>query len=188
MMKYIKSILLMAVLVFGVVAARCEAATIAIVPLVNAVEFNTKGDEQVPNAIFYNEAMGILKKSPGYVLVDNARLRHAVEEELTFGKLPTKEQMLKVSKRSKVDILVAAMLTNYGRKPVQKSVHETNMQMDVKAKVVTYNRLTGKFESRNYVDDRIYDATLESRFDLVQESWGRLVRRMFSNIAKVKER
>lgn len=187
-MKYIKSILLAVLVLFGTAAVKCEAATIAIIPLINAVEFNTKGDEQVPNMIFYNEAIGILKKSPGYSLVDNARLRHAVEEELTFGKLPTQAQMLKVAKRSNVDIIVAAMLTNYGRKPANKSAHEFNLQMDVKAKVVTYNRLTGKFESRNYEDDTIYDATQESRYDLVQESWMRLVRRIFSNVAKVKER
>lgn len=187
-MKYIKSILLAMVVLLGVVSVKCEAATVAIVPLINVVEFDTKGEEQVPNMIYYNQAIGVLKKSPGYSLVDNARLRHAVEEELTYGKLPTKEQMLKVAKRGNVDIIVAAMLTNYGRKPANKSVHEVNMQMDVRAKVATYNRLTGSFESRNYVDDKVYDATLESRYDLVQESWGRLVRRIFSNVAKVKSR
>lgn len=187
-MKVIKTILLAALLLFGAVIMECEAATIAIVPLVNKVEFNTQGEEQVPNAIYYNEAMGILKKTPGYSLVDNARLRHAVEEEMIFGQLPTQEQMLKVSKRSNVDIIVATVLTNYGRKPVAKSTHEATMQMDVVAKVATFNRLTGKFESKTYSDDKVYDATLESRYDLVQESWGRLVRRIFGNIVKAKSR
>jgi len=187
-MKYIKSILLAVLVLLGTAVVKCEAATIAIVPLINAVEFDTKGDEQVPNAIFYNEAIGILKKTPGYSLVDNARLRHAVEEELTYGQLPTEAQLMKVSKRSNVDIVVATILTNYDRKPARKSANEINMQMDVKAKVVSYNRLTGKFETRNYVDDKVYDVTLESRYDLVQESWGRLVRRIFSNVAKAKSR
>ena len=175
------------VLAFGMAATCCQAATVAIIPLINNVEFNTQGEEQVPNMIYYNEGIGVMKKAPGYSLVDNARLRHAVEDNFEIGKLPTQEQMMKVSKRSNVDIIIASMLTKYGRKPAGKSAHEMNMQMDVEAKVVTYNRLTGKYKVKNFNDDTIYDATLESRFDLVQESWGRLVRRIFSSVIKVKE-
>ena len=181
-MKNIKILILFAVLIFSCFVTQVEAAKVAIVPLVNRVEFNTKEEEQVPNQIFYNVALGIMRENSGYMLIENDRLRHAIENNMKPYEVPTVEQMMAVCKKANVDILIAMELTNYGRKPVRKSEHELNLQMDVKANLVTYNRLTGKYDKRKCEDTSIYDATLESRYDKVQEAWTKLVKREFTKL------
>lgn len=181
-MKNIKTLILFVALIFSCFITQVEAAKVAVIPLINKVEFNTVEEEKVPNQIFYSVALGILRENSGYMLIENDRLRHAIESNIDPYKMPTLEQMKNVSKKANVDILIAMELTNYGRKPVRKSEHELNLQMDVKANLVTYNRLTGNFEKRKCQDTSIYDATLESRYDKVQEAWTKLVRREFTKL------
>ncbi len=181
-MKNIKTLILFVALIFSCFVTQVDAAKVAIVPLVNRVEFNTKDEEQLPNQIFYNIALGIMRDNSGYMLIENDRLRHAIENNMKPYEVPTEEQMKTVCKKANVDILIAMELTNYGRKRSNKSAHEITMQMDVKANLVTYNRLTGKYEKRKCEDTSYYDATSESRYNLVQEAWTKLVRREFTKL------
>lgn len=183
-MRFLKSLFLVAVLLLSLAAGKIEAATVAVIPLINRVEFNTVEEEKVPNQIFYTEGLGALRDKPGYILVENDRLRHAIENNTTPNEMPTHEQMKLISKKSNVDILLAVELTDYGRKRYNKGSGEMFMQMDIKANVVTYNRLTGKYKCKVIRDDTPYDATLESRYDRVQEAWIKLVRREFGRIVK----
>ena len=181
-MKNIKTLILFVALIFSCFITQVDAAKVAIVPLINKVEFNTQEEEKVPNQIFYSVALGILRENSGYMLIENDRLRHAIENNMKPYEIPTIEQMMAVSKKANVDILIAMELTNYGRKMVQKSAHEMTLQMDVKANLITYNRLTGKYDKRKCEDTSYYDATLESRYDKVQEAWTKLVRREFTKL------
>ncbi|MCQ2380999.1 MAG: hypothetical protein MJ032_01480 [Acidaminococcaceae bacterium] len=165
-----------------------EAATIAMAPLTNKVVFATPEEENVPNRIFFDVALDVIKNKQGYRLVDNGRLQYAMEKNIEKGKLPGKEQLQEISKKSNVDIIVAMELTNYGQKLAHKSANEINYQMDVKANLVAYNRLTGKFISKKCVDDSIIDATLGSRWDLVKEAWIKLVRREFNSLTASKRK
>ena len=183
-MKHIKTIFFCLAFVLCVGLAKTEAATVAVIPLINRVEFNTVEEEKVPNQIFYTVGLNALREKPGYMLIENDRLRHAIENNIKPYEMPTQEQMKEISKKSNVDILIAVELINYGRKRLNKGQNEMFMQMDIKANVVTYNRLTGKYVKKVMKDDSPYDATLESRYNRVQESWTKLVRREFSRIVK----
>lgn len=183
-MRFLKSLFLVAVLCLSFAAGKTQAATVAVIPLINRVEFNTVEEEKVPNQIFYTVGLNALREKPGYMLIENDRLRHAIENNLKPYEMPTHEQMKEISKKSNVDILIAVELTNYGRKRLNKGQNEMFMQMDIKANVVTYNRLTGKYVKKTMKDDSPYDATMESRYNRVQESWTKLVRREFSRIVK----
>ena len=183
-MKNWKHFILAAILACGCAVVPAEAATVAIMPLINRVEFATPEAEQEPNQIFYNEALGVLKKRPGYMLVDTDRLRHAIRQNVVPGQLPTKEQLMTVTKKGNVDLVLCMELTGYSKKPVQRSMHEINVQMNVQGNLVAYNRLTGKYLVKKCKDDRIIDATLTSRWDVVQESWVRMVRREIERLTK----
>lgn len=181
-MKNIKTLILFVALIFSCFIAQVDAAKVAVIPLINKVEFNTVEEEKIPNQIFYTVALGVLRENSGYMLIENDRLRHTIENNMKPYELPTVEQMMAVSKKANVDVLIAMELTNYGRKMVQKSAHEMTLQMDVKANLITYNRLTGKYDKRKCEDTSYYDATMESRYDKVQEVWTKLVRREFTKL------
>ena len=60
--------------------------------------------------------------------------------------------------------------------------------MKVKANLVSYNRLTGKYVIKQCVDDSEFDETLTSRWDVTQESWIRMVKQEFDRITRFKKK
>lgn len=54
-----------------------EAATVALLPLVN----NVKGDE-LSGQIFYQEAIGTLNDYPEYMMIENDKLTAAIEKPI----------------------------------------------------------------------------------------------------------
>ena len=177
-----------AVLMSGVVAARVEAATIAIIPLINKVEFQSAEEEQVPNQIFNNQALAVIKNKPGYMLVENERLRHAVKENIDPYTLPTKEQLAVVSKKGNVDIVLAMELTNYALRVPDRQGDTRMVIVDVRGNLASYNRLTGKYVIKRCGDANEVDETFTSRWDLVQEDWNRLVRQEIDRITRTKKK
>lgn len=188
-MKVLKYLCMAAVLLFSAAALKVEAATVAIIPLINKVEFNTVEEERVPNLIFINEAVNILKKKPGYTLSENARVRHAIEDNVDPYKLPTREQLAAICKKGNVDIVFAMELTDYDYDMLDVGRTDSRtMKMRVKANMVTYNRLTGEYVKKPCVDDSEIDEVFSSRWDPVQECWTRLVRQEFDRVTKVRSR
>lgn len=62
--------------VFSIPAfSSAEAATVALLPLVN----NVKGDE-LAGQIFYQEAIGTLNDYPEYMMIENDKLTAAIEK------------------------------------------------------------------------------------------------------------
>lgn len=186
-MKQIKTIFLCLAIVLCAGLARVEAATVALIPLINKVEFQTVEQERVPNQIYMTQALAVLKNKPGYMLVENDRLRHAIKDNIDPYKLPTKEQMQTVSKKGNVDIVFAMELVNYDYSVIP-SLDAPTVKMNVRANLVSYNRLTGKYVIKQCVDDSEFDETLTSRWDVTQESWIRMVKQEFDRITRFKKK
>lgn len=186
-MKVLKYLCMVAVMLVSAATIKVEAATVAVLPLINKVEFNTVEEERVPNTIFIREAVDILKKKPGYMLSESAKLRHAIEENVDPYKLPTREQMAAICKKGNVDIIFAMELTNYDYSVDNASISRI-MKMNVRANMVTYNRLTGQYVKKPCVNDSEIDEVFSSRWDPVQECWMRLVRQEFDRVTKVRSR
>lgn len=188
-MKVLRYLCMAAVMLVSAAAIKVEAATVAVIPLINKVEFNTVDEERVPNLIFIREAVEILKKRPGYMLCESARLRHAIEENIDPYKLPTREQLALICKKGNVDIIFAMELTDYDYDMLDMGRTDSRiMKMRVKANMITYNRLTGQYQKKPCVDDSEIDETFSSRWDPVQECWTRMVRQEFDRVIKVRSR
>ena len=90
-----------------------EAATVALLPLVNNVE----GDE-LANQVYYKQAINAIKAQPGFVLVENDQLTLAMENS-KFGIAGINQKTLeKIAKEGDVDVVFAMQLDKLGRKPV----------------------------------------------------------------------
>lgn len=186
-MKVFKYMLAVVALVISFAAVKVEAATVAVIPLINKVEFNTAEEEKVPNMIYMNQALAVLKNKPGYMLVENDRLRHAIKDNVDPYKLPTKEQMKTISKKGNVDIVFAMELTNYDYK-IQEQGQARMTIMNVCANLVSYNRLTGEYYIKKCVDNTEEDEVFTSRWDIVQEAWTKMVKQEFDRITRFKKR
>lgn len=186
-MKKLKYILTIFVLLLGVTVARVEAATVAVIPLINKVEFASVEEEKVPNMVYMNQAVNVLKNKQGFMLVDNDRLRHAVKTNIEPYKMPTKEQMAEVCKKGNVDIVFAMELLNYDYNVREQSTTRLAI-MNVRANLASYNRLTNQYVVKKCVDNEELDETFTSRWDIVQEAWSKMVRQEFDRITRVKKK
>lgn len=186
-MKNLKYILSVFVLLLCVAFTRAEAATVAVVPLINKVEFATAEEEKVPNMVYMNQAMNILKNKQGFMLVENERVRYAIKTNVEPYKMPTREQLVEVCKKGNVDIVFAMELVNYDY-TVKEQTTTRMAILNVRANLVSYNRLTNEYTIKKCVNDEELDETFTSRWDIVQEAWSKMVRQEFDRITRVKKK
>lgn len=182
-MKKIYRFLLMAVLTLclSVTALAAEAASIALVPLIN----NVQGDE-VANQIFYKSAIGAINAQNGFTLVDNDTVTAVIEANKNGKKVPSEAALQKIAKDANVDLVIAMQLDVLEDKPVFPA-NERILKLNMKGKAVAYNVLTGKYYEHKIHSDKEIDEALTARWDWVHEEWGYAVRREMNRILQVKK-
>ena len=182
-MKKIYRYLLMTVLALclSVPAIEAEAASIALVPLIN----NVQGDE-IANQIFYKNAIGAINAQQGYVIVDNDHVTAIIEANKNDNQVPNEAALKKIAKDTKVDIVISVQLDELHDHPVFPS-NERIVRLTMRGKAVAYNALTGKYYQHQIHSDKEIDETLTSRWDWVHEEWGYAVRHEMNRILQVKK-
>ena len=157
-----------------------EAATVALLPLVNNVE----GDE-LANQVYYKQAINAIKAQPGFVLVENDQLTLAMENS-KFGIAGINQKALeKIAKEGNVDVVFAMQLDKLGRKPVNRT-GERVLKLEMEGKAFAYNRLNGVYYMHNLKGGKEIDEALTSRWDWAHEEFGRAVRQEISRALRAK--
>lgn len=146
-----------------------EAATVALLPLVNNVQ------DDVANQVFYKEAMNALKLQKGFVLVENDTLTAAIDAVKLDGRLPSEAELKKIAADGKVDMVIAMQLDKLTKKTT-KSTKQRFVVLDLQGKTVAYNVLTGNYYSHEIRSDAKAPEAVTSRWDWKNEQWGRQVR------------
>ncbi len=146
-----------------------EAATVALLPLIN----NT--DNELANQVFYKEALGTLKRQQGFVLVENDKLTAAIAAEQLDGKLPSAAQMRSIAVDGGVDIVIAMQLDELS-KTVRASSEERTLILKLQGQAVAYNAITDKVYSHKINSSARAPEAVTSRWDWLNEQWGRQVR------------
>ena len=182
-MKKMYRYFLMAVLALclSIPALAAEAATIALVPLIN----NVQGDE-IANQIFYKSAIGTINAQKGFTIVDNDALTAVIEANVQGKNVPDENTLKKIAKDGKVDIVIAVQLDELHDDPVFPS-SERILKLTMRGKAVAYNAITGESYQHKIYSDKEIDETLTSRWDWVHEEWGYAVRAEMNRILKVKK-
>lgn len=147
-----------------------EAATVALLPLVN----NVKSDDLVTQ-IFYQEAIGTLNGKDGFMLVENDKLTAAIEKAHITDALPDEDTLRAIAKDGDVDVVIAMQLDVLDDTPIDSS-QERLLQLDMKGYTVAYSRLNDTFYKHRIYSDKTIQEALTSRWDWVHEEWGRAVR------------
>ena len=162
-------------------ALAVEAATIALVPLIN----NVKGDE-IANRIYLTGAIGAINAQQGYTIVDNDNITAIIEANMNGNKVPKEAALKKIAADGKVDIVIAVQLDELHDDPVFPS-NERIIKLTMRGKAVAYNAMTGDYYKHQIYSDKEIDETLTSRWDWVHEEWGYAVRHEINRILQVKK-
>ena len=168
-------------LCLSIPALAVEAATIALVPLIN----NVKVDE-IANLIYLTGAIGAINAQQGYTIVDNDNITAIIEANMNGNKVPKEAALKKIAADGKVDIVIAVQLDELHDDPVFPS-NERIIKLTMRGKAVAYNAMTGDYYKHQIYSDKEIDETLTSRWDWVHEEWGYAVRREMNRILKVKK-
>lgn len=183
-MKKVLRYLLMTVmaLCISLPCLSAEAASVALLPLINNVE----GGDEVANQVFYKEAINTLKFKKGFVLVENDKLNAAIEAARIGDEVPNKLTLAKIAKDGNVDIVIAMQIDELKDKPVFPS-SERMVELDMEGVAVAYNNINGAFYKHEFASDQQIDETLTSRWDWVHEEFGRQVRREIDRALRAKK-
>ena len=182
-MQKIYRYLLMTVLALclSIPAFGVEAATIALIPLIN----NVQGDE-LANQVFYKSAINTINAQTGFTIVENDRLTAVIEANSNGKNVPTEAALKKIAKDGKVDMVIAVQLDELHDDPVF-STGERTVKITMEGKAVAYNSLTGEYYAHRIFSDKEIEEALTARWDWVHEEWGYAVRREMNRILKVKK-
>ena len=157
-----------------------EAATVALLPLVN----NVAGDE-LANQVYYKQAINAIKAQPGFVLVENDQLTQAFENAKINTAGIDQKSLEKIAKEGNVDVVFAMQLDKLGRKPLNRT-GERVLKLELEGKAFAYNRLNGVYYVHNLKGGKEIDEALTARWDWAHEEFGRAVRQEISRALRAK--
>lgn len=182
-MKKLYRYLLMTVLALclSLPALAAEAASIALLPLIN----NVQGDE-IANQVFYKSAIGAINAQKGFMIVENDKLTAAIDAAKIGNQVPDKATLAKIAKDGNVDIVIAVQLDKLSDTTIYSS-EENELKLTLDGKAVAYNKVSGEFYQHRIYDDKTIPEALSTRWDWTHEEWGRNVRGEINRILKVKK-
>ena len=157
-----------------------EAATVALLPLVN----NVAGDE-LANQVYYKQAINAIKAQPGFVLVENDQLTQAFENAKINTAGIDQKSLEKIAKEGDVDVVFSMQLDKLARKPLNRT-GERVLKLELEGKAFAYNRLNGVYYVHNLKGGKEIDEALTSRWDWAHEEFGRAVRQEISRALRAK--
>ena len=181
-MKKVLRYLLMTVLAlcFAIPCLSAEAATIALLPLVNNVE-----GEELASQVYYKQAISAIKGQPGFGLGESDKLTMAIENaKIGVGGI-NQSTLEKIAKEGDVDVVFAMQLDKLARKPMNRT-GERVLKLEMEGKAFAYNRLNGVFYEHNLKGGKEIDEALTSRWDWAHEEFGRAVRQEISRALRAK--
>lgn len=168
-------------LFLSIPALGAEAASIALLPLIN----NVQGDE-IANQVYFKSAINAINAQKGFMLVENDKLTAAIDAAKIAGKVPTKATLEKIAKDGNVDIVIAMELDKLEDTTIYAS-EENKLQLALDGEAVAFNKITGEFYQHRIYDDKQVPEALTTRWDWTHEEWGRNVRAEINRILKVKK-
>ena len=157
-----------------------EAATVALLPLVN----NVAGDE-LANQVYYKQAINAIKAQPGFVLVENDQLTQAFENAKINTAGIDQKSLEKIAKEGDVDVVFAMQLDKLARKPLNRT-GERVLKLELEGKAFAYNRLNGVYYVHNLKGGKEIDEALTARWDWAHEEFGRAVRQEIGRALRAK--
>ena len=161
--------------------SQVEAASVAILPLINNVE----GGDNLANQVFYKEAINTLKNQKGFELVENSKLNAVIEAAMITDDVPNNATLAKIAKEGGVDIVFCMELDDLEYKNARR-VGEVMYKLDLEGEAVAYNALTDTFYRHEFSSGKVVDTALTVRGSWMHEEFGRQVRYEVKKVLSAK--
>lgn len=158
-----------------------EAATVALLPLIN----NVQNDEMV-SQIFYKEAIATMNSQKGFMMVENDKLTAAIDAVNVGNKVPGEAALVKIAKDGDVDIVIAIQLDKLEDETFFSS-EENKIKINILGRAVSYNALTGEFRNRKIDHEVLIPEVFSSRWNVSHEEWGKVVRQEIKKALAAKK-
>lgn len=152
------------------VFSSAEAATVALLPLINNVQ-----DDELAGQVYFKEALNVLNSKKGFVLVDNDKLTAVVDAAKISNTVPDKNILEKIAKDGDVDIVIAMQLDVLSDEAIRSSEGD-RLQLNMQGYAVAYNSINNVFYKHRIYNDDTIPEVFSSRWDWVHEEWGKAVR------------
>lgn len=182
-MKKIYRYLLLTVLALclSVPALGAEAASVALLPLIN----NVAGDT-IASQVYFKSALSSINAQQGFVLVDNDQLTAAIEAAQLGREVPDQATLAQIAEAGKVDLVIAMQLDVLKDESIYGG-YDDRLKLDLQGYAVSYNKQTGEFDKHRIFDDKEIPAALASRWDWTHDEWDPNVKREVNRILQVKK-
>lgn len=158
-----------------------EAATVALLPLIN----NVQNDEAV-GQVFYKESIAAMNAQKGFMMVENDKLMAAIEATNISNKVPSESAMVKIAKDGDVDIVIAIQLDKIEEETLFSS-EENKIKINILGRAVSYNSLTGEARNRKIDHEVLIPEVFSSRWNVAHEEWGKVVRQEIKKALAAKK-
>lgn len=171
MKKALSFLLMSALMAFCALPLKTEAATIALLPMVNNVV-----DYPDLNSTYYTRAFEAVNGNSNWEMVDSEDIEKYAKESIPSGQLATEQDLRKIAEKSNIDMVMALKLDILDSKYVHSK--EDYQVLDMQGVCVAYNRLTGKFQRIVISENGQYEATEGNRNDWKLQEFSRAVTRV----------
>lgn len=178
MSKFLRLMFAMAVSAACVLPCfNAEAATIAVVPLVNQTV-----EHEDANGVYFDRVVEALKKNGEFELVDDDAVNKAIDKYTKPGILPDVQAMQAICNEGNVDAVFAYQLENLSDEQVLYGT-EWTYYVHLRGKVAGYNTLAKKPIRNNKVVEDVERPYSESaRFNIPQEVFADSVTREINRV------
>lgn len=165
--------------------SKVEAAKVAVVPLIisgDALEQDETDPDGSMKGMLYTDACVNYFVYPDFDLVDTDLVRNVAQEQTNIF---TREAVEKIAQDTGADIVLAVSVDKFYSEEDYRHKEDT-MSIDQRGKVISYNKLTGKFRSTTWRNDDVREMASIARSDFPHDSFARAIKRIVRSAVKVK--
>lgn len=157
-----------------------EAATVALLPLVNNV-----AEKENLESVYYDRAVEVVKMDPSYELVDSSALDKAIEKNVKPQMLTDRQACEAIAQEANIDVVIAMQVDEMTVKEL--GTQEDTVILGLRGKCVSYNALTGKYIAKNIVEEDKVEGSVLARFDMPSNQFANSVTREMKRALGIKK-
>lgn len=152
--------------------ASVEAATIALLPLVNNVV-----DREDLGQIYYDRGLEVTKNSQQFEIAENERLDAAVKKYVKQGELPDKAACVAIAEEGDTDVVFAMEVNQLDYTTQGVTNKNDSVLLRLRGKLVVYNALTNKYIEKVIKEDDVDSESALLRYDTTGQQFANSVTR-----------
>lgn len=161
---------------------KCDAASIALLPLVNNVT-----EREDLSAIYFDRAVEVVKIGNNNEILENKELEEASKKYIKEGQLIGREEAIKIAEESGADVVFMMQVDSLDIDETVSYSDQNVVILKLRGNVVSYNATTGKFAKVKLMEDNKVQGSLMARYDVSGNQFGNVVTSQIKRALGIKK-